>query len=210
MYMSKDTRKETTVHLSAILGVVLLFLVPVTNAMWWLLGMPTTYQSTLELKPTTYKNYCKKLHYLVDKQQELCGLSYNVLMIVGHGAKMGIEECQHQFRMSRWNCSTFNDTPTVFGGVLDVKSREKAYVYAISSSGVAYSITRACRIGELPDCGCDNRIRSRDTKGRWKWGGCSDDIMFGSKFSKDFVDSGEDRETQEGLMNLHNNRAGRR
>ncbi|XP_076322961.1 protein Wnt-4-like isoform X1 [Tachypleus tridentatus] len=207
MYKRKYLSETSAVHH---LTTILLFVVPVTNATWWLLGMPSTYHSTLELKPTTYKNYCKKLHYLVEKQQELCGLNYNILMTVGRGAKMGIEECQFQFRMSRWNCSTFNNTPTVFGGVINVKSREKAYVYAISAAGVAYSITRACSKGELSECGCDQKIRSRDTKGQWEWGGCSEDVRFGSKFSKDFVDTGEDRNTPEGLMNLHNNRAGRK
>ncbi|XP_022247569.1 protein Wnt-2b-like [Limulus polyphemus] len=179
------------------------------QATWWLLGMPSSYQNVLELNPTSYGNRCKELYYLVKRQRELCNLSYNILHSVGLGAKMGIEECQYQFQMSRWNCTTFNDT-SVFGGILAVKSREKAYVHAISSAGVAYSITRSCSKGELAVCGCDNRIRQRDTRGRWAWGGCSDDIGFGSKFSRDFVDSGEDEKTAEGLMNLHNNRAGRR
>ncbi|RWS05166.1 protein Wnt-4-like protein, partial [Dinothrombium tinctorium] len=89
-------------------------------------------------------------------------------------------------------------------------SREKAYIYAISSAGVAYTITKACSNGQLTECGCDNSIRNRDTKGKWEWGGCSDDIKFGTAFSKDFVDSGEDINTPSGLMNLHNNEAGRR
>ena len=36
------------------------------------------------------------------------------------------------------------------------------------------------------------------------------DIQFGETFSRDFVDSREDAEYAEGLMNLHNNEAGRR
>ncbi|XP_022253065.1 protein Wnt-4-like [Limulus polyphemus] len=179
------------------------------HATWWLLGMPSTYQSTMELNPTSYANQCKQLYYLVERQRELCSLSYNILHTVSRGAKIGIEECQHQFQMSRWNCTTFNNISSVFGGILAIKSREKAYVYAISSAGVAYSITRGCSTGELTVCGCDNRIRIQNTRGRWEWGGCSEDIGFGSKFSRDFVDSGEDTSTEEGLMNLHNNRAGR-
>lgn len=36
------------------------------------------------------------------------------------------------------------------------------------------------------------------------------DIHFGEKFSRDFVDAKESGDTAEGLMNLHNNEAGRR
>lgn len=36
------------------------------------------------------------------------------------------------------------------------------------------------------------------------------DINFGEKFSKEFVDAREDEQNPEGLMNLHNNEAGRR
>lgn len=36
------------------------------------------------------------------------------------------------------------------------------------------------------------------------------DIRYGEKFSRDFVDAKEDKESDEGIMNLHNNEAGRR
>jgi len=89
---------------------------------------------------------------------------------------MAVEECQNQFHMSRWNCSsTGNMTSTAFGGVLNTQSREKAYLYAVSSAGVAYAVTKGCSRGQIPNCGCDDRVRQRDTKGRWEWGGCSDD-----------------------------------
>ncbi|GAB6023753.1 hypothetical protein CHUAL_008509 [Chamberlinius hualienensis] len=179
------------------------------HSSWWLLGMPTAYQSTLEMKPTTYKQQCDKLHYLVKRQKEICGVSENVLKTLGTGAKLGIEECQFQFKTQRWNCTTFNNTTNVFGGVLRTRSREKAYVYAISAAGVAFSVTRACTKGEIRECGCENRY-SHSTKGKWKWGGCSEDINFGGKFSQEFVDSREDDASADGLMNLHNNEAGRR
>lgn len=201
-----SSRKRTVACVALITSLIL----PFVRGNWWLLGMPSTYQNTLELKPTTYKHYCRKLYYLVERQRELCGLSYNILQTVSRGAKLGIDECQHQFYMNRWNCTTYNNTPSVFGGILDVRSREKAYVYAISAAGVAYSITRACSKGEMAECGCDENIRTRDTQGRWKWGGCSEDIKFGAKFSKDFVDSGENIKKSDGLMNIHNNEAGRR
>lgn len=100
-----------------------------------------------------------------------------------------------------------------------VNSREAAFVYAISAAGVAYSVTRACSRGELTDCSCDNRVRTRHPN-NWQWGGCSEDIHFGEKFSREWSDSGEEP-VKEGvlhgpkglagqLMRKHDSEAGRR
>nr|CDI40108.1 WNTA protein [Euperipatoides kanangrensis] len=188
--------------------IILTLVILPTNSTWWLLGTPAAYQSTLELKPTNYKKHCKDLNYLEERQKEICGWSQNILKTIGKGAMMGIEECQNQFRTRRWNCTTFNTT-TVFGGILQINSREKAYIYAISAAGVAYSVTRACSKGEITECSCDKNVRQQNTEGKWEWGGCSEDIVFGESFSKDFVDSKEKALSAEGLMNLHNNDAGR-
>lgn len=91
-------------------------------------------------------------------------------------------------------------------------SREAAFVYAISSAGVVYAITRACSQGELKACNCDphKRGRSKDERGDFDWGGCSDNINYGIKFAKDFVDAKEKTvKDARALMNLHNNRCGR-
>ncbi|XP_076170560.1 protein Wnt-4 isoform X4 [Ptiloglossa arizonensis] len=139
---------------------------------------------------------------------------------VSAGARLAIEECQHQFRSARWNCSVSPENPeNVFGGVMLVNSREAAFVYAISAAGVAYSVTRACSRGELTDCSCDNRVRTRRPN-NWQWGGCSEDIHFGEKFSREWSDSGEEP-VKEGvlqgpkglagqLMRKHDSEAGRR
>ena len=89
-------------------------------------------------------------------------------------------------------------------------SREKAFIHAISTAGVVYSVTRACTKGELSQCGCDDKVKSQDVQGKWDWGGCSDDIYYGAEFSRRFIDSIEDPNQSEGVMNLHNNEAGRR
>ena len=85
-------------------------------------------------------------------------------------------------------------------------------MYAISSAGVVYAITKACSQGELKICGCDGQKRGRasDEKGDFDWGGCSDNINYGIKFAKDFVDARERMvKDARALMNLHNNRCGR-
>lgn len=59
-----------------------------------------------------------------------------------------------------------------------LESREKAYVNAITSAGVAYAITKACSRGELNECSCDNKIQRKHAKKNWQWGGCSEVLFY--------------------------------
>ena len=82
---------------------------------------------------------------------------------------------------------------------------------AISSAGVTYAITQACSTGNLSSCGCDkNKLEGKFSPNGWKWGGCSADIKYGLDFARIFVDAREINEDDRSLMNLHNNRAGRK
>lgn len=48
------------------------------------------------------------------------------------------------------------------------------------------------------------------TGGRgWLWGGCSDNVDFGERISKQFVDAQETGQDSRAAVNLHNNAAGR-
>lgn len=103
-------------------------------------------------------------------------------------------------------------SPLLTPGSVPTGSREAAFVYAISSAGVVYAITRACSQGELKACGCDplKRGRAKDERGEFDWGGCSDNINYGIRFAKAFVDAKEKKvKDARALMNLHNNRCGR-
>lgn len=99
-----------------------------------------------------------------------------------------------------------------------VGSRETAFTYAVSAAGVVNAMSRACREGELSSCGCSRAARPKDLPRDWLWGGCGDNIDYGYRFAKEFVDARErERIYQKGsyesariLMNLHNNEAGRR
>ena len=108
-------------------------------------------------------------------------------------------------------------------------TREAAFVHAISAAGVAHALTRACSAGELEDCGCDRTVRGASPEG-FQWAGCSDNVHFGTSFSRTFVDAREHRFSKRkpkinlngtttaqqqmqiwrALMNLHNNEAGRK
>uniref|UniRef100_A0A6I8N876 Protein Wnt n=1 Tax=Ornithorhynchus anatinus TaxID=9258 RepID=A0A6I8N876_ORNAN len=91
-------------------------------------------------------------------------------------------------------------------------TREAAFVYAISSAGVAFAVTRACSSGELDKCGCDRTVHGVSPQG-FQWSGCSDNIAYGVAFSQSFVDVRERSKgasSSRALMNLHNNEAGRK
>ena len=79
-----------------------------------------------------------------------------------------------------------------------------------------YRVTQACSKGELNKCGCDQTAKKKQLDGDFEWGGCSQNVFFGHKFSRKFVDSSEIMELRKKrsidyrLMNLHNNEVGRR
>lgn len=97
-------------------------------------------------------------------------------------------------------------------------SREAAFTHAVSSAGVIHSVSRSCKEGELSKCGCSKAGRPKDMARDWIWGGCGDNIEYGYRFAKYFVDTRErdknhrrgSRELGRMLMNLHNNEAGLR
>ncbi|KAK6482530.1 protein Wnt-2-like [Huso huso] len=170
---------------------------------WWYMGRPTLGSQVM----------CDNIPGLVNKQRQLCHQHPNMMQSIGVGITEWIRECQHQFQHHRWNCNTMARDHTLFGRVLLRSSREAAFVYAISSAGVVYSLTRACSQGELESCSCDPKKKgsSRDSKGTFDWGGCSDNIDYGIQFAQAFVDARERKERDaRALMNLHNNRAGRK
>lgn len=43
----------------------------------------------------------------------------------------------------------------------------------------------------------------------WVWGGCSDNVDFGERIAKQFVDALENAHDSRAAVNLHNNEAGR-
>uniref|UniRef100_A0A3Q4GLI4 Protein Wnt n=1 Tax=Neolamprologus brichardi TaxID=32507 RepID=A0A3Q4GLI4_NEOBR len=85
---------------------------------------------------------CDNIPGLVNKQRQLCQRHPDLMQSISEGAKEWIKECQHQFRHHRWNCSTPNNLQNLLSTKMKTL-REAAFVYAISSAGVVYAITRA-------------------------------------------------------------------
>ena len=101
---------------------------------------------------------------------------------------------------------------------LSPASREAAFTHAISAAGVVHAISRSCREGDLHSCHCSRAQRPRNLDEEWIWGGCGDNIEYGYRFAKAFVDVREQEKTHPRhspelarmLMNKHNNEGGRK
>ncbi|XP_041130716.1 protein Wnt-5a [Polyodon spathula] len=189
--------------------------VPVEASSWWSLAMNPV--QIPEVYIIGAQPLCSQLAGLSQGQKKLCQLYQDHMQYIGEGAKTGIKECQYQFRHRRWNCSTVDNT-SVFGRVMQIGSRETAFTYSISAAGVVNAVSRACREGELSTCGCSRAARPKDLPRDWLWGGCGDNLDYGFRFAKEFVDAREREkiyqkgsyESARTSMNLHNNEAGRR
>ncbi|KAJ8269816.1 hypothetical protein COCON_G00124230 [Conger conger] len=153
---------------------------------------------------------CNKIPGLAPRQRAICHSRPDAIIVIGEGAQLGVNECQYQFRHSRWNCSALGER-TVFGQELRVGSREAAFTYAITAAGVAHAVTAWCSRGALSGCGCEREQQGVYTReGGWRWGGCSADLQYGLQISRRFVDAREIKKNARRLMNLHNNEAGRK
>ncbi|KAF7637599.1 Protein Wnt [Meloidogyne graminicola] len=172
--------------------------------------------------PSVTTTECTELKGLSPGQKRICELFKDHMPAVGNGAKQAISECEWQFRHHRWNCSTPRELKGHIGPVHKRGTREAAFTYAIMSAGVTHEIGRRCRLGMLKSCGCA-ATESKPQKENiinddWTWGGCGDNIDYGYRFSRDFVDVREKEESikrdAEGhgrsLMNRWNNEVGRK
>uniref|UniRef100_A0AAQ4QTS8 Protein Wnt n=1 Tax=Gasterosteus aculeatus aculeatus TaxID=481459 RepID=A0AAQ4QTS8_GASAC len=197
----------STVNLTAPLLLLLLWATHPTMATNWLslARLPRS-------RPVSGAAPCARLRGLTPGQVGVCRARGEVMESVRKAAEMVIEECQHQFRNRRWNCSTTQRGINVFGRVMNQGTREAAFVHALSSAAVAMAVTRACTRGELERCGCDRKVRGVSPEG-FQWSGCSDNLSYGVAFSQTFVDEPERAKGLSAgrpLMNLHNNEAGRK
>lgn len=88
-------------------------------------------------------------------------------------------------------------------------------MYAVLSAGVTHAVAKACAKGELKACSCDVTVRSPPTDGRFAWGGCSQDVTFAARFSREFVETTREDENknvsaERRIINRWNGEAGRK
>ncbi|CAH1732573.1 hypothetical protein AGLY_001873 [Aphis glycines] len=186
---------------------------------WWGIAKAGEPNNLAPMTPGLMLMDTTSLTLLRNKQRRMIREHPGVLQAISRGVNMALQECQHQFRNRRWNCSTKNflTGKNLFGKIVDRGFRETAFIYAITSAGVTHAVSRACAEGVIETCTCDTTHQRRGPYIQnsvpgvkdWEWGGCSDNIDFGYKFARMFVDTGERGRSLREKMNLHNNEAGR-
>ncbi|KAL4713703.1 hypothetical protein ACJJTC_004234 [Scirpophaga incertulas] len=128
---------------------------------------------------------------------------------------MAYAECRAQLAGRRWNCSGVGDDARL-GHVLPMGTKEAAFTYAITSAGVTHALGAACARGDLPSCSCGGGRRRASAAEQWEWGGCGGggpsggEAAWGARFARRFLDARELEADARALMNLHNNRVGRK
>ncbi|XP_026745160.1 protein Wnt-2-like [Trichoplusia ni] len=139
----------------------------------------------------------------------MCRQSPAAIAAIGDGLRMAYAECRAQLAGRRWNCSGVGDGHH-FGHVMPLANPEAAFTYAITSAGVTHALSAACARGDLPACSCTtNRRRGSSVSEQWEWGGCAVGA-FGARLARRFLDARELERDARALMNLHNNRVGRK
>lgn len=89
-------------------------------------------------------------------------------------------------------------------------NKETAFIHAISTAAIIYEIINQCRLNKIPGCGCADVKKQREGNGDWQWGGCSDNIRFGEKETRHFINRLETGLDARTAFNLHNNEVGRK
>lgn len=152
---------------------------------------------------------CARAPGLTDRQRAMCRQSPAAVAAIGDGLRMAYAECRLQLAGRRWNCSGVGDGHH-FGHVMPLATKEAAFTYAITSAGVTHALSAACARGDLPACQCtSNRRRGTSTSEQFEWGGCGEGA-YGARLARRFLDARELERDARALMNLHNNRVGRK
>ncbi|PIC34867.1 hypothetical protein B9Z55_014395 [Caenorhabditis nigoni] len=178
-----------------------------------------------------FKELCRRLDGLNPNQQAMCAENPFSIPFVARGVREAIRECENKFKFERWNCSSRDEvTETrhgkfqdILGKTLRSSNKEAAFLSVIMAASIVHSITKGCNTGNLTECGCDSKpgmqryqadSDSAMSRDQFSWGGCSDNVPYGIRYARRFLDEWEVQQFEETknvahLVRRHNNFVGR-
>jgi hypothetical protein len=90
------------------------------------IGLHTSFLNAATRNPNTnLADYCSTFSGLTSGQIKLCQLYSDHLSAISKGARVGIVECQWQFRSNQWNCSS-SSNQSIFGSSIETYGK---YIY---------------------------------------------------------------------------------
>ena len=112
---------------------------------------------------------------------------------------LAAQECATKFRGEIWNCPA-----VAFQRLTEMAdSREAAVVQAMASAAIIHIVARNCSAGQLEGCGCGKNAAAASAAEDWEWGGCSDNLDYGSRVAERHI------AVPESLVARHNHATGR-
>lgn len=107
-----------------------------------------------------------------------------------------ITSCLTVFKQNRWNCSSVFKAPFLEND-LTKGTKEQAFLYALASGAIVQKIAKACSQGKLQFCQCGpggnliikNENNELPTDENYRWQGCSDNVEYGKRVSKEWADA---------------------
>ncbi|CAN8202007.1 unnamed protein product [Coccothraustes coccothraustes] len=143
-----------------------------------------------------------ELLQLSRKQRRLCRREPGLAETLRDAIRLGILECQFQFRSERWNCSLEGRPSLLKRGF-----KETAFLYAVSSAALTHSLARACSAGRMERCTCDDSPGLENRKA-WQWGVCGDNLKYSTKFLKKFLGQKRIGKDLRAKVDIHNTNVG--
>ena len=139
------------------------------------------------------KKYCRAMGWFDRKQKHMCARNPELIEVVQKAVKNALTECRRQFKTYRWNCSPLTWTQVFSeGGILKKRSRETAFVQAMTSASVMMEIAKSCASGNNKYCTCGDNPKNLRRKANSPiastWDGCPDNFQFGAHYTKRFMD----------------------
>ncbi|KAL5004126.1 hypothetical protein ScPMuIL_017582 [Solemya velum] len=138
---------------------------------WWYLGVLSSSPMTFDGQQLATEKKCSNLAFLDPHQRKLCDTEDKLLDVISRGASMGIDECQYQSGHGD-GIVRLSTRPVC----LEKKQGNSLHIRDIVCRRNVQCHESVCQ-RELDHCGCDVKVRSRETKGQFEWGGCSENTV---------------------------------
>ncbi|XP_064119666.1 protein Wnt-9b-like [Macrobrachium nipponense] len=156
----------------------------------------TSSLASINLTTTDLSKLCQRVG-VHGRGSRSCGRSAEFAGVMAEAAWVGVIHCQHVMKYDRWNCSLGHSRLKIMKKAF----RETALMQGISAAAMTHVVSRACSAGRFSRCSCDDYSADRTENLKvWRWGGCGDNLRYGSRFAHRFFIGGKNKRQPKSRM----------